>query len=307
MFSHDKCSLQKLDNFEIDFNLPKWQNRKTEGEAFLMYNKMLKGTNGWNVTSNITLQPSQVIHFTGNINGNIAGTVIKKKFNFFEMFLKKNRNKKDIEKSESLVYEAPEIVELEIVDQPPQISVEEFFTSVKNSVEEIELIKEKLDNFYKAIDNLRKMGQVALYEQMKMDVEVYRAEAQLYAIGMTKYLTESNIIKFAKNSDKALRLDWIKNFIRIIPKDVAEKKIKADGLHIFDGYLILHYDPDGKANEMTAQERADKEDPILFGVIVGSRKLYYVADWIDQWCNLTLDDIMIAIEEDTIPSLTAEL
>ena len=304
MFStHNKCSLQKFDNFEIDFNLPKWQNRKTEGDAFLMYNRTSLNSSGrWVTSGSIALLSSQDLV----LSATCCGTSTEKE-SFLDKFFKKFRRQKRAEKIAEKIYDPPQILEIKIEEQPPEVSVEEFFLSMKNSVEEIELVKERLDNYYKALENLKKMGQIALYEQMKMDVELYRAESQLYAINMRKYVTEETIVKFAKKSDKALRLDWIKNFVRIIPEEVATKKLKADSLHIFDNYLVCHYDPEGKANELTAEERAAKADPILFGVIIGSRKLYYVGDWIDEYCDLTLEGMLEAIEQDNIPTLTANI
>ena len=60
-------------------------------------------------------------------------------------------------------------------------------------------------------------------------------------------------------------------------------------LEVFDNYVILYYDPEGIVYKETAHEEAKRRDPIIFGVIAGSKKLYYVADWIDEYCDLTLD------------------
>ena len=40
-----------------------------------------------------------------------------------------------------------------------------------------------------------------------------------------------------------------------------------------------------------------KRDPILFGLIKGSRKLYYICDWIDEYCDLTLSQLIDKIGE----------
>jgi hypothetical protein len=72
---------------------------------------------------------------------------------------------------------------------------------------------------------------------------------------------------------------------------VLEVKLKTDALGIFDNYVVLHYDPDGKATQMTEAEIAAKKDPILFGVIQHRRRLYFIADWVDEQCDLTLDQI----------------
>lgn len=40
----------------------------------------------------------------------------------------------------------------------------------------------------------------------------------------------------------------------------------------------------------------------MFGVINGSKKLYYVADWIDEYCDLTLDKVIEILGKETIES-----
>lgn len=35
-----------------------------------------------------------------------------------------------------------------------------------------------------------------------------------------------------------------------------------------------------------------RKDPILFGVIAGSNKLYFIGDWIDEYCDLRFDDVV---------------
>ena len=54
---------------------------------------------------------------------------------------------------------------------------------------------------------------------------------------------------------------------------------------------MLHYDPAGTARELTKAEKLAARDPILFGLLDGSRNLYFIGDWIDEQCNLTLEKI----------------
>lgn len=103
-------------------------------------------------------------------------------------------------------------------------------------------------------------------------------------------------------------MDYIKNYIRPIPEDVIEKKRKADKLMVFDNYCILYYDPENNAISPTVAEKM--EDPILFGMIQGSTNLYYIADWIDEYCDLTLDrfiELSGIKEVDTEIELSIEL
>lgn len=310
--AHDKKSLRVLESFEVDWELPKWKNRLAEGSNLMMYNNIGRRNGGLNVISQVTVVPTDgaFISAPGPNGFSIgAGGVITpaKKEGFLERFFGRNKRQKALEQKMKEEAEKPNFtVEPLQTEDPPSMTVEEFFSSVKNTVDEIQKVNEKLESYTSALEKLKNLGQVALYEAMALDVEMYRAEAQLYAIGMTKYITEDNIVTFLKKSPKALRLDWIKNFIRIIPDEVAEKKIKADELNIFDNYVVLHYDPDNKGNQMTTEEIARKKDPILFGLVMGSRKLYYVGDWIDEYCDLTLEKVIEFLGEGSVKEITKE-
>lgn len=89
------------------------------------------------------------------------------------------------------------------------------------------------------------------------------------------------------------RVDFFKEIIRVIPTRVVEDKLRADNLLVFDNYCVLYYDPSGRSYSRTEKEEEEiKKDPILFGVISGSNKLYYISDWIDELCDLTLEQVV---------------
>jgi hypothetical protein len=172
------------------------------------------------------------------------------------------------------------------------LTVEEYFASMKNSVEELKLVNERARGYDAALLAARKNRQTALVEQLEGKLRVLRAETQLVAIGYTRFITEETVVAFTKKASRGLRLDWIRNFARVIPDDVLALKARADELDVFDNYVVLHYDPHGKSwAETQAQRQARRKDPILFGVLKDSRRLYFVADWIDEFCDLTLEDI----------------
>ena len=75
---------------------------------------------------------------------------------------------------------------------------------------------------------------------------------------------------------------------------------------VFDNYVVMHYDPQGKHKEETRKEEAKRKDPILFGLIAGSRKLYYIADWVDEYCNLTLEKFVETLGTDKDEFLVGE-
>ena len=46
------------------------------------------------------------------------------------------------------------------------------------------------------------------------------------------------------------------------------------------------------------EEMKKRKDPILFGVIAGSNKLYFIGDWIDEYCDLRFDDVVKQCTDD---------
>ena len=124
----------------------------------------------------------------------------------------------------------------------------------------------------------------------------------MFAEGYYYVIDEQTIVDFIKKCEKGLSLDYIKNFARPIPQEVVNKISKLNELEIFDNYVVLHYDPEELSYKETEYERAKRKDPIIFGLIAGSKKLYYVTDWIDEYCDLTLEKFVdtLGIEKENL-------
>lgn len=178
----------------------------------------------------------------------------------------------------------------------------DFFNDFEGKVQDIKVIDEMADYYEKALMTARESGQEALAEKITHLMDVLKYETLLYAMRITKFVTEEQIYDFyvKVNENKALQLTWIKNFARVIPSDILELKKKVDEKKIFDNYVILHYDKDGSGSAMTKKEKEMKKDPILFGVIAKSKKLYYIADWKDEVCDLTLDKMFEELGENVL-------
>jgi len=179
------------------------------------------------------------------------------------------------------------------------ITVIEFFSKFASSYKELTPIGEIAEHYEKAIAQAIEMGQTTLLESLKKIIDIARGEAHLIVMGLKKYVTEKQVIGFYENvgREKNLKLTWIKNFNRIIPEEVYKIKKELDTRKIFDNYVILHYDPKDNGVKLTKNEIEKKKDPILFGVIKDSRKLYYVADWKDEFCDLTLEEMFKTLKD----------
>ena len=193
-----------------------------------------------------------------------------------------------------------------VEQQTERMSVEEFFSSVRNSAKELEIVTTRSEGYGKALSRAKQAGQQALFEQLTAGLNAYKMETQLLALGLSRYLEEKDLVAFYKQSKRGLRLDWVRNFVRQIPKEVLDKKVRADEIGIFDNYVVLHYDPEAKSFAETEAEKAARKDPILFGLMEGRRRLYHVGDWKDEFCDLTLDQIADAMGDEVVKDLATE-
>lgn len=178
-----------------------------------------------------------------------------------------------------------------------EMSILDFFSQVKLSSKKAQAdYVNRVEEYAELLVSANDMGQTALCDKIKEKINLYKYESILHAEGRLYKITEEQIVEFAKKTERGLRLDYIKNFTRVIPSDVQKEKKKADKLKVFDNYVILHYDPLKKNVAPTAKEkeadRKKKADPILFGVIAESHDLYYITDWVDDTCDLTLDEFV---------------
>lgn len=182
-------------------------------------------------------------------------------------------------------------------EQASLIDPIEFFKLVKLTTEEAkQAYVDRSQPYLLAIERAESMGQKALVDQLLSGMFVAKYESIFRAAGFGKSITEEQLVSFIKKSKKGVQLSYIKNFARNIPENVIEIKKKVDELYIFDNYCVLYYDSQKKAYLQTSEEqekeRQRKADPILFGMIFGSRKLYYIADWVDEFCDLTLEEFL---------------
>ena len=178
-----------------------------------------------------------------------------------------------------------------------ELNVFDFFNNVKSLTKEQAVTYiNRISPLLIAIKEAEEMGQDALVDKYLTALFINKYESILYSKGINMKITEEQLVGFAKKTEKGVRLDYISNYGRHIPEEVRKKKKEADEALVFDNYVILYYDKDGKVYTQTAkeqhEERMKKADPIMFGVINGLHELYYITDWTDEFCDLTLDKFL---------------
>jgi hypothetical protein len=147
-----------------------------------------------------------------------------------------------------------------------------------------EPMKQRLKEFDAHVAQAKQMGQEGLHERLVFLRQRAVAELALAQAGVAvKYLTEVQAATLIDTCKEGLTLDWISDFGRSVPADVFQKKQEADKLKVFDNYVVMHFDPQRK-------NFTPPRDPILFGVLRASRRLYFVADWTDDVCKFTMEE-----------------
>ena len=184
----------------------------------------------------------------------------------------------------------------EVKEDEKYMDALQFFSMVKaSSKESVATYRDRVSDYLKSIHNAVTVGQTALVEDLLRGLVTNKYESVLFAEGLYYVVNEQQMVSFVKQCEKGIKLEYVKNFTRPMPQDIVDKIAKINQLEVFDNYVVLYYDPDGKIYKETAKEEAKRKDPIIFGVIAGSEKLYYVADWIDEYCDLTLEAFIDAI------------
>lgn len=147
---------------------------------------------------------------------------------------------------------------------------------------------------------LRDAGQIAKAEQIAVHRGMLIDEQVIVDAGFESYIEEEQAIDFLAKSERGATIDFIRYYDEIIPEDVVEKKKAADALMVFDNYCIAHYSDIAcvveKQKQADKEERAKKirekrRDPILFGMIKGSRKLFHIVSWVTKEDDLTIEKL----------------
>lgn len=273
--SIESKSKQKSEENINEISLTEFLNLDSTNYNIYLGKKIAQDLNKKQGYSNFDFEFSSSLNSDTEIKGN---SIIKTVKRIYRTFVDKITGEEETE----------EVIEFDIF---------KFFEQVKlTSKESQRKYVERIEPYMVALKQANELGQKALADKLTAEIFNNKYESILYAENFHYKITEEELVYFIKKTEKGVRLDYIENFVRPIPKEVAEIKKKADSLLVFDNYCILHYDPELKSYKQTKEQeeelRRKKSDPILFGMINGSRNLYYITDWIDEYCNLTLEEFV---------------
>ena len=202
-------------------------------------------------------------------------------------------------------------------EQEKQMDPQDYFEYVKSMKEK--MTDEFLDNLYKII--MKQIGKAMVTGQnlqtrrLAYSLGVIKREHDLVKRGLDVFVLRENIEKFINEvADKAVKVVDLEFYPREIPDAIAEKVQKLKEDKVFDNFYVLFTDYTGETTKEVTKERMRK-DPILFGTFEHKiddiwnicDRFYFVGDWEDEYCDLTLTKMVQKMSEKGITDVVNEL
>lgn len=190
-------------------------------------------------------------------------------------------------------------------DKEKTITPYEYFQNMKGKLQTMD--DERLEKVYQnaiyLAERYNRTGQTKGLRKLKFHIESIVKEKQILDAGINKFVYRSDIEEYIQDvADKQVVILDLKSYERNLPDEIIEALEKVKDL--FDEFYIVCTDYTGEMTRRVQQERREK-DPILFGTFLDREKnainerFYYIGDWIDDYCDLTLDKMVAEMKEET--------
>lgn len=201
-----------------------------------------------------------------------------------------------------------------------EITPSQYFDYLKDAKNVIttEVLKKSYDAFIKLAEKYQKLGQVESLKKLCFLADTLVKEEKLIEMGISTYVYKDTIEDYITNvADKTVKIIELSRYMREIPDELVDTVERTK--NIFDEFYVVFTDYTGKEERKVEKERRDK-DPILFGVFKNrtnvADRFYFLGDWVDEFCDLTLDKMIeqyknkkgfSPVNETEIPKTSEEL
>lgn len=194
-------------------------------------------------------------------------------------------------------------------DSNAMLNPQQYFELMKEKKNTVtsEDLKNIYDNCLELANKYRITGQVRGLRKILFCMESIEKEQQLVDMGITTFIYKDDIdfyIDTVTNSrsrrERPIKIIEMERYEREIPDEIVEVIDKTKEL--FDQMYIVYTDYTGKEERKIEAEKKQK-DPILFGTFQNKEKkvcvdrFYYLGDWVDEYCDLTLDKMVNETEK----------
>ena len=181
------------------------------------------------------------------------------------------------------------------------ISAKLYFSYIKSKFNIIDRIRidRRMKLLEKAFNKAVDAGQDMLSEKMLNEISRFMRETMLLQKGIKYQISKEEVAKYKRRIKNGHISDTkLEKFTRAIPEKVVKRLNEVRSL--FDSFVIYHYWSDAAQSEnvkkMNSTEHANMRDPVLFGQFnEAPNVLYFIADWEDEFCDLTFDEMLEAM------------
>lgn len=189
----------------------------------------------------------------------------------------------------------------------------EYFNYLKSKINETS--DRELIDFYEGclalVEKYKVTGQKKVIRKLKFLTDCVTKEKMIVNIGINKFVYREDIEEYIDNiANDTVKIIELENYPREIPDNIVD--IIAETKDIFDQLYVVFTDYTGEVERQIEKERRDK-DPMLFGTfqkrinIEDNReeflindRFYYLGDWVDEYCDLTLDKFLKVAGKDKL-------
>lgn len=184
-----------------------------------------------------------------------------------------------------------------------ELSPQEYFDEIKNRKQHItdEQLTAVYNNCLELLDKYRITGQISGMKKLMFHIGCIEKEREIVKMGIDTFVYRDDIEYYIDQvSSDVVKIIDIGSYEREIPDEIVDVIAKVKDK--FDQLYIVFTDYTGKVERRVKKERRAR-DPILFGTFLdeGSRsvidRFYYLGDWVDEYCELTLDKMVNETEK----------
>ena len=184
-----------------------------------------------------------------------------------------------------------------------ELTPSEYFEQVKERKNHItdEDLRKAYDNCLELLNKYKITGQRKGMQKLMFHLECIEKEREIVKMGIDTFIYRDDIEEYIDNVAKdTVKIIELENYEREIPDEIVN--LIAEVKDKFDQLYVVFTDYTGKVERQIEKERREK-DPILFGTFQNQTnrtvidRFYYLGDWEDEYCDLTLDKMVNETEK----------
>ena len=191
----------------------------------------------------------------------------------------------------------------ETIKKDFELSPSEYFEQVKERKNHItdEDLRKVYDNCLELLNKYKITGQKKGMKKLMFHLECIEKEREIVKMGINTFIYRDDIEEYIDNVAKdTVKIIELENYEREIPDEIVN--LIAEVKDKFDQLYVVFTDYTGKVERQIKKERREK-DPIVFGIFQNQAnrtvidRFYYLGDWEDEYCDLTLDKMVNETEK----------